>query len=60
MKRFYHYRCLFYCSQMVWRAWYNVSSEFDIQPLKLCILPEDFKPGLSGGVTESVGSYQNY
>ncbi len=50
----------FYCSQLVWRAWYNVSSDFDIQPLKACILPEDFKEGLSGGVTEEVGSYQNY
>ena len=50
----------FYCSQLVWRSWYKVSSEFDINPTKPCILPGDLRPQKSGGVTEFVASYSNY
>lgn len=49
----------FYCSQLVWRSWYKVSSEFDINPIKPVILPEDLLPYNSGGVTKYVGSYKN-
>ncbi len=49
----------FYCSKLVWRAWYKVSSEFDINPTKPVILPDDFREGISGGVTVTVASYKN-
>ncbi len=49
----------FYCSQLVWRSWYKVSSEFDINPAKPVILPSDLLPFNSGGVTIPVTSYRN-
>ena len=49
----------FYCSQLVWRAWYKVSPDYDIKPAKAAILPHDLIPGNSDEKTYKIISYRN-